>query len=611
MKISEIKYDALIIRLLIIAGLGCSMFYSTQLFDGVKTAKTFYFIIIVCLMLFFLSGKALWKKKTIAISLTIPDFLLTLYAVWAFIRLLTADTDSVHNVCFREFSACVLWYFCLRAFFSAFKGKEKLLSFFLILLGYVQLAVCLLQLAGMMTAFSPIFPVSGTFDNTSELCIYLTCILPVTANTGLKASDTTSTGRLIRAACLLFVVCWLVFVLTLGSRTALLSGILGMAVFMGFQTGFFTYLKRKTNSFVRKALISTILLLMVSGLVFLLVQYKKDSANGRLLIWKVAWSGIMETPVQGQGFNAFQAKYGHYQAAYFQKHIDNQKEIWVASNMTIAMNDYVETAFNLGFIGLLLSVAFWLSLFKGVTFETTDRNSLHLVALAVFVIFLVSSGYYFLEKMLAVKTIALLFAAYAGSNCRNITNFHIRSLLLKAIAATCLIFCCFAGTTTFNKIKHYAQWKKADTLSKFGYTEDARTVYENTVKNMRHDGLFLFFYARNLYENKAYQQCLEYMEMAKPQSTGSGFYSLLGDACFKTGDYNSAISYYKYAASIVPNRFRPLYKLFKLYEETGETQQALAMAQNIVNKPVKVDSNEIREIKKECMNYLDKYEQDE
>ena len=110
----------------------------------------------------------------------------------------------------------------------------------------------------------------------------------------------------------------------------------------------------------------------------------------QVLIWKVAWSGIKETPLQGQGFNAFQAKYGHYQAAYFQKYADNQKEILIADNMTIAMNDFVESAFNLGFIGLFLLVAFWLSLLKGLNSETTHSNSIHLVSFVIVVIFLVS-----------------------------------------------------------------------------------------------------------------------------------------------------------------------------------------------------------------------------
>jgi hypothetical protein len=74
--------------------------------------------------------------------------------------------------------------------------------------------------------------------------------------------------------------------------------------------------------------------------------------------------------------------------------------------------------------------------------------------------------------------------------------------------------------------------------------------------------------------------------------------------CPHTGDNGNAIKYYEYAAYMVPNRFRSLYKLFTLYRETGKTQQALEIAQNIVNKPVKVDSYEVQQIKKECIDFI-------
>jgi O-antigen ligase len=529
----EVKYGDWIVCILAILGLGCSIVYSTQMFDGIKTAKTFYFIIVVCLILFFLSGKVLWKKKDITISLSMPDILLALYAIWASIRLLTSDTDSVHNLYFWEFSSCTLWYFCLRSFFctSGRKNMGKLIWFFLIVLGYVQLFFCALQLSGILSSFSPIFPVSGTFDNTSEWCIYLTCLLPVVVYAGIKADDTTSMGKIVRALCLFYVFCWLVLVLTMGSRTALLSGIIGMCVFTGFQTGFFGYVKRKLNSFFRKTFIVTVLLFIVGGLVFLLAQYKKDSADGRLLIWKVAWSSIKEAPLQGQGFNAFQAKYGHEQAVYFQQHDGNEKEIMLADNMTIAMNDYVETAFNLGLIGLLLYAAFWLSLFKRIAGQVHNN----VVTVTVLVIFLVCSGFYFLEKMLSVKVIALFFAAYSGSLCKTIVKVRVCPVLLKSIAAILLIFSCVAGYATVKKACYYADWGKANMLGRFGYMEEAKMKYGHIYPHMRHNGLFLYFYARNLYENEAYQQCLEYMKKAKSQMTGSNFYVLLGDACFKTG----------------------------------------------------------------------------
>lgn len=596
-----VKYDLWIIRILVIAGLGCSVLYSERLFDGTNTIKTLYFYLIICLVLSCLSVMALRKKKCVKLSMTLPDILFALYVVWAFVRLFTSDTDSVHNLYFSEFLACVIWYYALRFFFSVPIHKDwlKQIYFILMAFGYIQFIFCALQLAGIIPSFSPISPVSGTFNNTSKLCIYLTCMLPLVVQTGLMSHVTTSTGKLVRVASIFYVLGWIALVLAMGSRTSILSGFIGMCVFIFFKTGLARYLKGN----VGKLLLSTAILLLMCTLVVLLMHYKKDSANGRLLIWKVAGSGIREAPLQGHGFNAFQTKYEDYQAAYFQQQY-NQKESMIADNMIVAMNDYIETAFNLGVVGLLLYIGFWLSLFHEIDFKTITRDTWQLVSITTIVIFLVASGFYFVSKMLSVKVVVLFFAAYISSVRKNIFSINIRIMLLRLSAVTALIFCCISVQSLVIKTEIYAQWQKANILHKFECFEDARIIYEKISPDLLHDAQFVYCCARNLFENKAYSECIELMEKAKAKITGVESYCLLGDAYAKTRNYEKSLSYYKYASQLVPNRFRPLYQQFKLYETLGDIPQALLLAHVIVKKPVKVDSCEVQQMIKECIDFI-------
>jgi antitoxin component YwqK of YwqJK toxin-antitoxin module len=48
-----------------------------------------------------------------------------------------------------------------------------------------------------------------------------------------------------------------------------------------------------------------------------------------------------------------------------------------------------------------------------------------------------------------------------------------------------------------------------------------------------------------------------------------------------------------------PTKFYPLYLLAKLYDASGQQQNALAMANTILHKEVKVHSKAIDEIKEE------------
>ncbi|GHV33025.1 hypothetical protein FACS1894177_09470 [Bacteroidia bacterium] len=48
-----------------------------------------------------------------------------------------------------------------------------------------------------------------------------------------------------------------------------------------------------------------------------------------------------------------------------------------------------------------------------------------------------------------------------------------------------------------------------------------------------------------------------------------------------------------------PVKFMPLYKLYKLYEDLGEKEKALAIVKKIIDKPVKVISPTIKNIQRE------------
>ena len=62
------------------------------------------------------------------------------------------------------------------------------------------------------------------------------------------------------------------------------------------------------------------------------------------------------------------------------------------------------------------------------------------------------------------------------------------------------------------------------------------------------------------------------------------------------------------AYSMVPNRFYPLYLLAMMYEDSAQTDKAIVMAQQILNKEVKIESraiDEMRENMKQMLKHLE------
>lgn len=590
---------------MVFAVFGCCIVYSEQLFEGIKTAKSFYFATVLSLTFIYVSLYVLWKKKSVTLSLSLPDIMIFLYLIWTFVRLLTSQTDSIRNMDFWILCTVTMWYFFLRIIFFRQKNIRTYIFPFFILMGYFQLLFCVLQLSGSVSSFSPLFPVSGTFDNSSELCIFLTCILPVACIEGLNADDSRFKGVFVRIVCLFYILCWLFSVFMLGSRTSLLSGIIGMGIFTGFKSGFWGYLGKKLTTPMKKIIFFVGSVIILIGILFLLSQFKKESADGRLLIWKVSMTGIYESPIIGHGFNAFQAKYGHFQAQYFRQHPDNESETTLANNMMVGMSDYVEIVFNYGLTGLLLYCLFWLLLFQRIKYESVMQDQILLVSIIVIAVFLVSSGFYFTGRMLPVTTIAFFFTAYVSSKSSIFKCLNIKRI--KMIVLVGLLICCFAVFVIIRQVNHYSKWKLANQYSQYGYIAESVSEYENLYSDMKHNGLFLYLYAKVLYENKEYMKCLECLKKAEALICSSNFYTLFGDSCFQLGKYDPAKQFYEYASQIVPNRFTPLYKLFQLYIYTEQREEALLVAQTIIKKPIKIDSIEIQKIISDCKEYLQEY----
>ncbi|WP_321287534.1 O-antigen ligase family protein [uncultured Sunxiuqinia sp.] len=102
---------------------------------------------------------------------------------------------------------------------------------------------------------------------------------------------------------------------------------------------------------------------------YLLYQQKKDSANGRLLIWQVSWEMIKDKPLLGHGYRAFQAKYMDHQAIYFKNYPNSRLSI-LADNVKHPFNEFLKVTVEFGLGGLLLVLAF----FSGIIYTGTRQK---------------------------------------------------------------------------------------------------------------------------------------------------------------------------------------------------------------------------------------------
>ena len=72
---------------------------------------------------------------------------------------------------------------------------------------------------------------------------------------------------------------------------------------------------------------------------------------------------------------------------------------------------------------------------------------------------------------------------------------------------------------------------------------------------------------------------------------------LIADNAKECGDADMAEEYYRLASRMCPVRFVPLYGLFRLYKDLDRKEKMREIGKDILSKPVKVSSIEIRTIR--------------
>ena len=80
--------------------------------------------------------------------------------------------------------------------------------------------------------------------------------------------------------------------------------------------------------------------------------YKKASADGRLLIWKVSLGIVKDEPLKGLGFDNFKSAYMRYQAEYFKRNTDLEEQN-LADNVWYAFNEPLQLIVENGFFDCL------------------------------------------------------------------------------------------------------------------------------------------------------------------------------------------------------------------------------------------------------------------
>ena len=464
---------------------------------------------------------------------------------------------------------------------------QKIIVAFFVLGGCIEAAWGLGQLYGVAMSNHAHFILTGSFYNPGPYSGFLAMIFPIAFYEWLhRRKEPKSIAGHVAWAAMLLIGCLIPCGM---SRTAWLAVSVGAAyvVLMHESKRVAACWKRYRKRFIFLSGIALIGLAIAASAAY---GMKKDSADGRLLMWKVAVRAVMERPLTGCGWNQVAGAYGQAQEDYFASGQTIPSEEWVAGAPEYVFNEYLQMALAWGIPVLLLGL-----LVVAVAGYMGHRNKAYglcgaLLSLAVF-----AFASYPLQFPEFVVTGLLLVAACATSGLNAWKKYAIGVWGLAV--AGCAVYACNywerrAATDRWEEVRSFYYMENyAEALEAYAL------LYESLVWNPR----YLFEYGHALHKEGRYEESSGVMKEAMKHSSDAMILNILGKNCQALGQYEEAEEWYIRSTHRLPNRLYPYYLLAKLYAEPKffHLEKCRETIEKVLQWNPKVPSEAIEEMKRE------------
>lgn len=462
-----------------------------------------------------------------------------------------------------------------------------------IALAILQVVYVLLQALHLVKSGSLFFALTGVGENPSTVAIYLACCLPLLVNMISKNKG------LDRLPYVFFLIIVLFVVIILKCRTAYVGCLISFLVFICA-----TLKKQKNQRYLKTNVILCCLLmcaLFLGGFIF--YKMKAKSADGRILIWKITTCMIMDTP-NGYGYGMFERNYNLKQATYFQEGTRNEKEIMLADHVFVPYNDLLEQSVEGGLVGGLL----YLSIYFGMIWVAYRKKEIETLSFGSSALGMSMINYFY-----TYPVVWLMLMCYFAKISVKVNNCNLQHNaatgrknrfvipVLVALISLALLVLDFRQINAQYHLKKYS-----DLLSKHV------AIDENAFLALGDGGstseLYYTTFAKNYLLEARYVDAINCLEKAKLYTSDPMVYLTLATSYAKIGRNQAALENVRLARNIVPHHFLPELLLLRIYDHIGNRKEALQQAHLIMEKSIKVHSDNVQRIKNEANRYIQAYE---
>ncbi|HKK66947.1 MAG TPA: O-antigen ligase family protein, partial [Bacteroidales bacterium] len=489
----------------------------------------------------------------------------------------------------------------------------------------LQSILGLMQLYGFENSYHGLFKITGTFHNPGPFSGFVVSVLPLAVvgytfgYTERHGGDTEKLREIslrgvkfnfnprkifrdvFRGFSLLTIIAILLIVPAAQSRAAWLAGAIGCLYVLLANRERFPVIKRLSDRFRRlNVLLRTSII--VIGLLFILgaatgiYLLKKDSANGRLLIWQVTSQLIKERPITGHGSGAFSALYMDQQANWFESGKGAEAQAMVAGSPEAPFNEPLKLWLEKGLIGILLAggilgVILFLptppdplegepqprkASTRNSELETRKPETLLLGLKGTLLSILTFSLFSYPFDISSFTLQLVVVVALLSSATPALTTIKGRKSLLLTMPIVVLLI---AGGIWFlpKRQAHYTAlktWNEANQFYPMQSYDISTEAYAEAFPVLQYNGLFLQMYGKALSMNEQQEKSNEILTMAQNHLSSYIINNALGDNHQALGNYKIAETAYRKSTFMVPGMLLPKYLLAKLYMKSDQNRKA-------------------------------------
>lgn len=496
-----------------------------------------------------------------------------------------------------------------------------------IILGALLLEIVLIIRQTLIS--SSIYHLTGTFNNTGITAIYLTVHIPILEyfflyrkniieiqNRNVQTERRRYELKNDRKYSILIFYAYLVLVLTyilvVRSRISIVAFVVCAIIFIfNVQS---QQLKKKWSLLSKKNKIFIIILGVSAISIFTiwLLNIKRGSLYGHLLLFKIAVKNLAENFWFGAGIGHFTSQYPRWQANFFSSSAYSTTDWLSASESYLVFNEYIQLFETIGILGFA-SFSSILFIFFSLKSQSNTKLIIALKTTVLAILICGLSSYPFHVNVLLLLLIICIIIAFSFKENsfstlglpRYILGKHTRfyKVCLIILYASSVHHLIVSGVQLYS----FYKWKMVSGNA-LAIDETGKDRLRKIYPILKNDWKFLIAYGTYLAkDSSSYVDAINVLEESKKYHISKKSITTLAETYTALKDYSNAKKNWKWLSEFIPNLFLPKFELLKLYILTKDSSSAEKLYFEIVNMPVKVPSYEVLEIKnksKELMKYL-------